>query len=107
MKKVVLVNESKNDRVEVKTGYSFRTLLLWFLDPLFREDITGFLVMGGYALLVALFRATFPTLPYGLLGLVVFPAVYNKFYIRKLMDEGYEPDCCEEALEELKSYISL
>lgn len=90
MKKLVLVNNATKDKKEVKEGYSFATLFLNALVPLIRRDITGFLVMGGYALLAYIFRRDMGVLPYGLFGVIFFPLFYNKFYIWELLNEGYE-----------------
>lgn len=90
MKKLVLVNNAKQDRREVKVGYSFTTLFFNFLVPLVRGDITGFLVMGGYALLSYIFRLGLGDLPYGLFGIIIFPLIYNRFYIQILKNSGYE-----------------
>lgn len=90
MKKLVLYNNAKKDRKEVKVGYSFTTLFFNFLVPLVRGDITGFLVMGGYALLSIIFYKGLGDLPYGLFGIITFPLFYNRFYIWKLLNEEYE-----------------
>ena len=72
----------------VKVGFSWTTLLFGFLPPLFRGDIKWALIM---------FIVAFPT--FGISWLI-FPFIYNKIYIKDLLEKGYVPadDTAQNAL---------
>jgi hypothetical protein len=64
---------------EAKIGFSWTTLFFGFLVPLFRGDILWVilsLILSG-----------------GTIGLfwIIFPFIYNKIYIKKLLEKGYLP----------------
>lgn len=74
---------------ECKTGFSFTTLLFGVFVPLFRGDLKYALIMFVLAFLT-----------FGI-SWIVFPFIYNKIYIKKLLEDGYAPysDADREELE--------
>jgi hypothetical protein len=64
---------------QVKLGFSWTVLFFGGLVPLFRGDLKWFFIMIFSALIT--------------LGLawIAFPFIYNKFYIRELLEKGYVP----------------
>ena len=73
----------------VKVGFSW-TMFFWGpFVPLIRGDIKGFFL----SLLLSIISL-------GLAWLVVLPFVYNKMYIKDLLDKGYRPEG-----EELESFM--
>ena len=69
----------------VKVGFSWTMLFFGVLVPLIRGDVKWFflsLVISGCTLGI---------------GWLVFPFVYNKIYIKGLLEKGYKPE--EVALE--------
>ena len=64
---------------DVTVGFSWTTFFFGFFVPLFRGDAV-------YTLLMVL--ASICT--YGISNLV-FPFFYNKVFIKRLLDKGYEP----------------
>ena len=65
---------------ECKVGFSWTTLFFGIFVPLVRGDIKWMLVMLVVGIL------TFS------LSWLVFPFVYNKIYIKALLEKGYVPD---------------
>ena len=64
---------------QVKLGFSWTTLFFGGLPALFRGDLKWFLIM--WIISVATLG----------LAWLVFPFVYNKVYIKGLLEKGYVP----------------
>lgn len=64
---------------EVKVGFSWTMFFFGGFVPLFRGDIKWFFITW----LVAIFTAG--------LSAFVFPFLYNKIYIKELLEKGYHP----------------
>lgn len=75
----IILKNNQNIAKEVPTGFSWTTLFFGFFVPLFRGD-------GINCLLMLI-------LPWVTLGLssIIFPFVYNRMYIKKLLEQGYAP----------------
>jgi hypothetical protein len=58
-------------------GFSWTTLFFPCLPALFRGDITGFLIQ--------LFLGGFLCVP-----VFIFPFIYNKLYLKKLLEKGFK-----------------
>lgn len=76
--KVTLTNNIGAMKV-CKVGFSWTTLFFVGWVPIFRGDLKMFLIM----ILISM-------LTFGL-GLLVFPFIYNRLYIKKLLEKGYAP----------------
>lgn len=63
---------------KVKAGFSWTTLFFGFFVPLFRGDFKWFLFCLLCDILV---------LPW-----LIFPFIYNKIYIKELLERGYKPE---------------
>jgi len=64
---------------QVTLGFSWTTFLFGGFVPLFRGDLKWFLIMFIVSIVTA-----------GL-GWFVFPFIYNKIYIKGLIEKGYVP----------------
>ena len=73
---------------EVKVGYSFTTLFFGPLAALFRGDLKWFFIMLISDALI---------LPW-----LIWPAVYNHFFIKELLERGYRP-CTPELAAALRN----
>lgn len=72
---------------EVKIGFSWTTLFFGLFVPLIRGDLKWALIMFGIALLAGI-----PTSGIGsLISNLVFAFIYNKLYVRDLLEKGYRP----------------
>jgi len=86
-----MIRLHKNGLVKkVSTGYSWKSLFFGCLYPAYRGDFKGFFIQWFVAGLT--------------LGLNWFftPFVYNKIYIRRLIEKGYQP-----ADNKTKEYLRL
>lgn len=74
---------------EVKIGFSWTTLLFGLFVPLVRGDLKWTIIMLILAFIT-----------FGLSWLI-FPFVYNKLYIKSLLEKGYAPadENAKEALQ--------
>lgn len=63
----------------VKVGFSWTTLFFGFCPALFRGDLKWAVIM---------FLVSCVT--FGI-SLLVFPFIYNKLYIKELIEKGYKP----------------
>lgn len=78
---------------EVKIGFSWTTLFFGLFVPLVRGDIKWALIMFGIALLAGV-----PTCGIGsFISNLVFAFIYNKLYVRDLLEKGYRPQSQEDA----------
>lgn len=72
---------------EVKVGFSWTTFFFGFFPALFRGDLKWAAIMFIISLILAPF-----TLGIGAwISGIVFSFVYNKIYIKELIEKGYEP----------------
>lgn len=74
---------------QVKLGFSWTMLFFGIFVPLFRGDFKWFLI----TLLASLVTCGFAWL--------VFPFIYNKIYIKELIEKGWLPadEACTNALK--------
>lgn len=79
---------------EVPTGFSWTTFFLVFFPALIRGDIKWGVIMLGLALTT------------GGLSNLIFPFIYNKIYIKSLIEMGYRPkgSSDEEILKDMGVY---
>lgn len=64
---------------QTKLGFSWTTLFFGLFVPLFRGDFKWFA-----------FMIIFPIITFGIAWLI-FPFIYNKMYIKDLIEKGYIP----------------
>ncbi|WP_169085691.1 DUF2628 domain-containing protein [Paenibacillus sp. PL91] len=72
---------------EVKVGFSWTTLLFGFFPALFRGDLKWAVIMFIISAAVGVFTVGFGAWIPG----IVFSFVYNKIYIKELLEKGYHP----------------
>ncbi|MBM7551169.1 DUF2628 domain-containing protein [Thalassobacillus pellis] len=84
--KVRLKNEAGVTK-EVKAGFSWTTFFFGFFPALFRGDLKWAAIMFITAALVGAFTLGFGAWIPG----IIFSFVYNKIYIKDLMEKGYRP----------------
>lgn len=100
--RVVLANEAGVTK-DVKVGFSWTTLFFTFLPALFRGDLK-------WAFIMFIITAIFGVFTLGIGGWVcgiVFSFVYNKIYIKELLEKGYRPvNESDRAVLERNSIIS-
>ena len=77
--KVVLKHSTSSLLKEAPLGFSWTTLFFGFFPALFRADIKWGIIMFIVAIVTA-----------GL-SWFVFPFIYNKIYVRGLLEKGYLP----------------
>lgn len=90
MKEVEILKATlKNNRglvKEVKVGFSWTTLFFGFFPALFRGDLKWAAIMFIITLILGI-----PTLGIGsTVSGIIFSFVYNKIYIKELIEKGYE-----------------
>ncbi|WP_445489145.1 DUF2628 domain-containing protein [Niallia sp. 03133] len=84
--KAVLKNQG-GLRKEVKVGFSWTTFFFGFFPALFRGDLKWAVIM----LVIEAILGSF-TLGIGAwISGIVFAFVYNKIYIKELIEKGYQP----------------
>jgi hypothetical protein len=84
--KVLLKNEggiSKN----VKVGFSWTTFFFGFFPALFRGDLKWAAIMFIISLALGAFTLGIGSFVSG----IVFSFIYNKIYIKDLIEKGYRP----------------
>ncbi|WP_337100538.1 DUF2628 domain-containing protein [Paenibacillus sp. YIM B09110] len=87
--RVKLVNANGGVK-EVKVGFSWTTLFFGFFPALFRGDLK-------WAVIMFIVASVTGTLTFFVLGLgawipgIVFAFIYNKMYIKELLEKGYRP----------------
>lgn len=72
---------------QVKVGFSWTTFFFGLFVPLFRGDIKWAAIMFFSSLLLGFFTAGVGGLVVGL----VFSFIYNKLYIKDLIEKGWQP----------------
>ena len=95
--KVRLVNDA-NIAKEVKVGFSWTTFFFGLFVPLIRGDLKWAAIMFAIEAIVGAFTLGFGA---GIIG-IVFAFIYNKIYIKELLEKGYRP-ASEEDREKLVS----
>ncbi|BCB05813.1 DUF2628 domain-containing protein [Bacillus sp. KH172YL63] len=95
--KVKLKNEAGVTK-EVKVGFSWTTFFFGFFPALIRGDLKWAVIMFIIASVVGFFTFGFGAWIPG----IIFSFVYNKIYIKELLEKGYRP-ADEKAQSELQS----
>lgn len=72
---------------EVKVGFSWTTFFFGFIPALIRGDLKRAVIMFVTALLAAVFTLGFGAWIPG----IIFSFVYNKIFIKGLLEKGYRP----------------
>lgn len=72
---------------EVKVGFSWTTFFFGFFPALFRGDLKWAAIMFIVSLALAAFTLGIGTW----VSWIVFSFVYNKIYIKELIEKGYVP----------------
>jgi hypothetical protein len=72
---------------EVKVGFSWTTFFFGFFPALFRGDLKWAAIMFIMAAVVGTFTLGFGAWIPG----IIFSFVYNKIYIKDLLEKGYRP----------------
>ncbi|MFC9539500.1 DUF2628 domain-containing protein [Lysinibacillus sp. NPDC056959] len=78
---------------EVKVGFSWTTFFFGFIPALFRGDLK-------WAIIMLILEMVFGTFTFGLgawITGIVFSFIYNKIYIKELIEKGYAPASDEDA----------
>ncbi len=100
--KVLLRHESGVTK-EVKCGFSWTTFFFGFIVPLVRGDIKWALIMVVISIAVGSFTFGIGAVVSG----IIFSFVYNKIYIKDLLQKGFKPadENAKKLLEE-KSIVA-
>ncbi|WP_028551307.1 hypothetical protein [Paenibacillus sp. UNC451MF] len=72
---------------EVKVGFSWTTFFFGFFPALFRGDLKWAAIMFIAAAAVGTFTLGFGAWVPG----IIFSFIYNKMYIKELLEKGYHP----------------
>lgn len=72
---------------EVKIGFSWTTFFFGFFPALFRGDLKWAAIMFITAVAVGAFTAGLGAWVPG----IIFSFIYNKIYIKELLEKGYRP----------------
>ncbi|MGY0693781.1 DUF2628 domain-containing protein [Virgibacillus sp. FSP13] len=83
---------------EVKVGFSWTTFFFGFFPALFRGDLKWAAIMFVAAVAVAIITAGMGTWVVS----IIFSFIYNKIYIKELIEKGYRP-ASEESKRKLES----
>jgi hypothetical protein len=84
--KVLLKNEGGITK-EVKVGFSWTTFFFGFFPALFRGDLKWAAIMFIISVAIGSFTLGIGAWVSG----IVFSFVYNKIYIKELIEKGYRP----------------
>lgn len=82
-----VVLENNGLRKEVKVGFSWTTFFFGFFVPLFRGDLKWAAIMFFGAILLGIATAGIGGAVLG----IVMSFVYNKIYIKELIEKGWRP----------------
>lgn len=94
MAKLTLEHPHSGIIKQAPVGYSWTTLLFPSLPALLRGDFKGFLIQAILACL--------------LVPILIFPLIYNKQYIQKLLSAGYKVRSTEAiSLEEARQKLGI
>lgn len=77
--KIQLRNQNSNLVKKAKVGFSWTTLFFGVFVPLFRGDVLWCIASIGLSIVT-----------FGLFWLI-FPFIYNRIYIKNLLEKGYLP----------------
>jgi hypothetical protein len=83
---VRLVNPSGAIK-DVKVGFSWTTFFFGFFPALFRGDLKWAVIMFITSVLIGIFTVGFGAWVPG----IIFSFIYNKMYIKELLEKGYRP----------------
>lgn len=83
----VLLNKDGGITKEVKVGFSWTTFFFGFFPALFRGDLKWAIIMFIISLVLGSFTSGFG----GILSGIIFAFIYNKIYIKELIEKGYRP----------------
>jgi hypothetical protein len=83
---VRLVNDAGGVK-QVKVGFSWTTFFFGFFPALFRGDLKWAVIMLIAAIAVGAFTAGIGAWVPG----IIFSFIYNKMYIKELLEKGYRP----------------
>ncbi|MDQ0221202.1 DUF2628 domain-containing protein [Peribacillus cavernae] len=83
---------------DVKLGFSWTTFFFGFFPALFRGDLKWATIMFVIAALAGVFTLGFGAWIPG----IIFSFVYNKIYVKDLLEKGYRP-ADEKTQAELQS----
>ncbi|WP_139992268.1 DUF2628 domain-containing protein [Paenibacillus paridis] len=72
---------------EVKIGFSWTTFFFGFFPALFRGDLKWAAIMFVAATAVGVFTLGFGAWLPG----IIFSFIYNKMYVKELLEKGYRP----------------
>ena len=101
--KIVMKHESGVAK-EVKVGFSWTTFFFGFIPALCRGDIKWGVIQVIIAFVIGCFTAgaAAPIVS------IVFAFIYNKIYIKELMQQGFKPiDTASETVLKNRGYIAL
>jgi hypothetical protein len=84
--KVLLKNEGGITK-EVKVGFSWTTFFFGFFPALFRGDLKWAAIMFIISVAIGSFTLGIGAWVSG----IVFSFVYNKIYVKELIEKGYRP----------------
>ncbi|MDQ0195855.1 DUF2628 domain-containing protein [Paenibacillus wynnii] len=89
---------------EVKVGFSWTTFFFGFFPALFRGDLKWAAIMLITAIAVGIFTAGIGAWIPG----IIFSFVYNKVFIKEMLEKGYRPaDEHSQAILQGKGIISF
>ena len=93
--KLVLKNPYNGHIREAPVGFSWTVFFFGFFPPLFRRDWSG---------AVIIFLISFVTA-----GLAhwVFPFIYNKMYLKRLIKDGFKVDSADRDIEQISRSLSF
>ncbi|RPK26257.1 DUF2628 domain-containing protein [Paenibacillus xylanexedens] len=83
----IFLQNSAGVTKNVKVGFSWTTLFFGFFPALFRGDLKWAAIMFLISVAVGIFTVGFGAWISG----IVFSFVYNKIYIKELLEKGYRP----------------
>ena len=84
--RVQLINDA-NVLKEAKVGFSWTTFFFGFFPALFRGDLKWAFIMFITAAIIGTFTLGIGAWIPG----IVFSFIYNKIYIKELLEKGYRP----------------
>lgn len=95
MAQLILEHPNSGIIKKAPVGYSWTTLFLPTLPALFRGDIKGFFIQ--------LFLDGFLIIP-----ILIFPSIYNKQYIQRLLTQGYKVKAVDRGdLDSVKACLGI
>jgi len=92
---VILKNPLHEGAKQAPVGFSWTTLFFGILPALFRGDWKWFIIQTIFALIT-----------WGLSS-IFFAFVYNKLYLKTLLEQGYFSDQSDNVLEPVETSLSL